>query len=380
MFSRLKKHRRGSESKKRARTLLRQKASQKKALLQQGAAKINTENFKLREDLQQEKKSKIFLAKKCESLTQKVEALTQKRTGWRTYSTALSNISQLGSKMHHDGSKKVRDILRNSLPLPLTILPDSVQQLNGPLIGKGRFGTVRVGVFKKLNLKVAIKKISNMSKDDVTAEAQVTAYLSEHPAFPYCFGILNDDEIILQLFGMECVISNSKTINMCYGSLFTNSEWLVLINQLFEAVIFMHRKKILHNDIKSNNIMVDFKDMQLKVIDFGKATLTSAKPGTETWKTYNEKHRYLAYELRNIYGTKQSTITDTYSVGYLTRHIGYYQNYKELLKLGYCLSKKCPEERMKLSDGLSHLKSMSVTKRKFCFFPKDSAELSVKTI
>ena len=64
MFSRLKKHRRGSESKKRARKLLRQKANQKKALLQQGAAKINTENFKLREDLQQEKKSKIFLAKK----------------------------------------------------------------------------------------------------------------------------------------------------------------------------------------------------------------------------------------------------------------------------------------------------------------------------
>ena len=35
---------------------------------------------------------------------------------------------------------------------------------------------------------------------------------------------------------------------------------------------------------------------------------------------------------------------------------------------------------MKLSDGSSHLKTMSVTKRKFCFSPKDSAELSVKTI
>ncbi len=56
----------------------------------------------------------------------------------------------------------------------------------------------------------------------------------------------------------------------------------------------------------------------VKIIDFGKSTLTSKPllynlvPGSEEQKKYN---RHLAHELRNNQGSKQTILTDTYSIG-----------------------------------------------------------------
>lgn len=87
----------------------------------------------------------------------------------------------------------------------------------------------------------------------------------------------------------------------------------------------MHSKHILHNDIKSDNIVI--YDNVPKIIDFGKSNLVtsclvySIKPGTEEHDKYERFHRHLAYELRNIPGSTQSVMTDTYSIGYMFKHL-----------------------------------------------------------
>ena len=74
------------------------------------------------------------------------------------------------------------------------------------------------------------------------------------------------------------------------------------------------------------------------ILDFGKAT-TRKEP--EIYKLtssqrdrYNLKHPYLAHELRNIYGSKTSTETDIFSLGYIYQFVADDQNsfLKELKK------------------------------------------------
>ena len=57
------------------------------------------------------------------------------------------------------------------------------------------------------------------------------------------------------------------------------------------------------------------------LVDFGKATMIECSftynvaLNDECRNLYNDKHRHLAYELRNVPNTKQSPLTDGYSIG-----------------------------------------------------------------
>lgn len=224
-------------------------------------------------------------------------------------------------------------------------------------IGEGRFGKLSIGYYKKLKLSIAIKTVSSMSCDEVMREAQITSYLSEHPCFPVCFGMINDYQIALQLIGninSSGILVDARSLNKCYGDLLLQPEWIKVTKQLIDAISFMHSKKVLHNDLKSNNIMIDLMQVHLYVIDFGKANLVSCpntyniKAGSKKHSLYNNKYRYLATELRNIPGSKQSFFTDIYSLGYIIKYIGYYQSIKSLFQLGVEMADNEPLKRPSL--------------------------------
>ena len=60
-----------------------------------------------------------------------------------------------------------------------------------------------------------------------------------------------------------------------------------------------------------------------KTSRFGKATLFAfpkvynSQPGSDIAEKYRTFHRHLAHELRNVPGSKQSGITDAYSIGFI---------------------------------------------------------------
>jgi serine/threonine protein kinase len=82
-----------------------------------------------------------------------------------------------------------------------------------------------------------------------------------------------------------------------------------LFTQLLDAVEHMHSRNIAHRDIKLENVLVDSKDMTLKVADFGYAA-----QGTEQLRSYRGTFTYMAPEIKEgrTYDGKQA---DLFSVG-----------------------------------------------------------------
>ena len=106
---------------------------------------------------------------------------------------------------------------------------------------------------------------------------------------------------------------------------FSDTNWIVIIGQLLEAVAYLHTKaEILHNDISCSNILlansVDdtiSEEYQIILIDFGKAIkLTHSKQYHLSWKEkrYTQKFPHLSPEV--IEGDyQQSVYSDMYAVG-----------------------------------------------------------------
>ena len=73
-----------------------------------------------------------------------------------------------------------------------------------------------------------------------------------------------------------------------------------------EGVIFIHKKGLLHKNLKSNNILLRSDGFVFTpvIVDMGKATLRRSpevyKLNEKQKESYNKKYPHLAFELRNI--------------------------------------------------------------------------------
>lgn len=223
------------------------------------------------------------------------------------------------------------DLLHN----PTNAAGESVETF----IGRGSFGVVRLQLYR--GLKVAVKELLPRSiAADVRHEASILAQLC-HPYLPFLFGVnthVRPYRLVMQYHGFRDR-STSVTLHkvLCNPtSDFRNEQVLVtLCIQLMEAVRYLHDEaKVLHNDLKCNNILIcdcttgcsssaqssseSTTYVQIIVIDFGKAT--STENGKHYHLTEREKaeyvRRYVHMSPEVIEGiTRQSIPSDMYAVG-----------------------------------------------------------------
>ena len=130
----------------------------------------------------------------------------------------------------------------------------------------------------------------------------------------------------MQFYGQLQSGSWIASLNLASAIASLNSnifQWIC--GEILEGFIWLHSKSILHNDIKADNIIIH--DNLPKIIYFGKANIAlrclvySIQPGTKEHERFEKFHRHLAYELRNIPGSSQSFLTDTFSIGYMFKHL-----------------------------------------------------------
>ncbi len=142
-------------------------------------------------------------------------------------------------------------------------------------LGSGGMGTVLKATHVQLNKPVAIKVLNMELIKDRTSlsrfetEAKAGGQLS-HPNLVavFDFGYTIDGE---PFFVMEYVEGFSLSELVKRSGKCSSSDFVFVFGQALKALNYIHKKNVIHRDIKSSNIMLQFieGDRYVKLLDFG---------------------------------------------------------------------------------------------------------------
>lgn len=225
----------------------------------------------------------------------------------------------------------------------LNIDPSLLGEIEGSgEIVKGRFGTVYLKKFRSSPVAVKYFDESSTAK---TVETEAV-FLSKccHFNLPLILGRNVTKKpyfIVTQFYGNDSLqVTTLQKVSSNLGC----EHWLHIVSQLSDALLYLHDKNILHNDLKSDNIVivcVSNGSFCPVIIDFGKACLL--KDGKKKVLSTNEKalyykeHYHIAPEV--IEGiSPQSIKSDVYSLGVVIASLYKRSKYVPLKELAkHCL-------------------------------------------
>ena len=149
-------------------------------------------------------------------------------------------------------------------------------------LGEGIFGSVKLGVEKKTNQRVAIKII----KKNKTKESDIELVRNEidimklcyHPYVVHLLDHFENGEYIFIV--MEYIKGGSLTDYMKSKKFnFTERRAAELIYQLAKGLKYLHKYGIIHRDLKTDNIMLtEASDKgNIKIMDFGLSKILGKK-------------------------------------------------------------------------------------------------------
>lgn len=141
-------------------------------------------------------------------------------------------------------------------------------------IGKGSYGVVCSAYSASMGEKVAIKKITPMSKQihdakHVLREIRLMRHMGKHEnvitLYDLCLRETSDELYIV----MELLDSDLHRILQSKQPL-TENHFRHFLHQLLCGVKYLHDNRIIHRDLKPGNLLVS-KDCSLRITDFGLA-------------------------------------------------------------------------------------------------------------
>lgn len=206
-------------------------------------------------------------------------------------------------------------------------------------IGSGTFGTCYLGKYR--GISVVIKEYKERSLPGKTAEhklsvlqrearheARVLQKLGDHPGIPLLFGVcLKTPVSIIMKFhgdGQESLTVHKAARKKIIKE---KKDWNRVICAIADALEHIHRFGYIHNDLKSNNVVLerhnDDRRLHPVIIDFGKSVAMAkarkpcAKP-THLKEYY--KDSYIAPELVDGTG-KPSEKSDVFAFAFLIKTV-----------------------------------------------------------
>lgn len=147
-------------------------------------------------------------------------------------------------------------------------------------IGGGGMGAVYRATHLKLGNQVAIKVLHSRFAVDQNAvarfhrEAKIIAGLNHKNILSvYAFGSADG----FLYMAMELVDGKSLGDLIAQHGPYSPERAIPLLLQICEAMSYAHQQKVLHRDLKPDNVLVTNADNTAKVVDFGLAKLTDAE-------------------------------------------------------------------------------------------------------
>ena len=178
-------------------------------------------------------------------------------------------------------------------------------------IGKGGYGVVSLVQHKSTRKKYALKSAFRYKKGKDKSkrtymEIRVLQKL-RHPNVVKLYGWFEDEEVIYLV--LEYV--SGKDLGKYFRDRLPEKSTVKKITkQLVKALMYMHRKKVIHRDIKLGNILID-ENLDIKVTDFGLCALKR-----DTYDMFNSHlgtARFISPEM--ILGDEYNESCDVWSLG-----------------------------------------------------------------
>eukprot|EP00347_Sterkiella_histriomuscorum_P023324 403335085 len=189
-------------------------------------------------------------------------------------------------------------------------------------LGLGSYGEVRLGLNKKTQIQVAIKKIPVKPDDkellDMIFKEVEILIQCDHPNIIRVYDVFKEPRVtyIVEEFIDGCTPISTlfkKEVN------FNEQHRAIVIEQVLRALNYMHTNKLVHRDLKTENVVYapnkndggDFDSLEVKLIDFGFANANNNKLTEFVGTPY-----YVAPEIINR--EKYGSACDIWSLGVMT--------------------------------------------------------------
>ena len=233
------------------------------------------------------------------------------------------------------------------------LLWEEVNGEKGVQLGKGVFGTcyaVDIGC-----QKVCLKRFRGGSKFKpfFYSEVRILSLLC-HFNLPWLHGACDQPDCSVILMSLHLYDGSDFKSLTIYKALvnadsyqITSHNWKQILSGITSALVYLTGKKILHNDVKSDNILIemlptDYSAARSVLTDFNKACFkedgVTYKLSNEEKKKYAKHYPQVAPEIRCGTG-KQTHASDVYSFGRVLQKISMELQISALIKLSsLCMS------------------------------------------
>ncbi|EGR30601.1 protein kinase domain protein [Ichthyophthirius multifiliis] len=183
-------------------------------------------------------------------------------------------------------------------------------------LGKGAHSDVFLSKDKVTGFIFAIKRVKKQEIIEIGMEEQFIQEIKihmqlNHPNIVKLYGYIADQEYFYLLIEYCQGISLKQYVNKQSSKYLQEYEAAFYLNQVAEALLYLHKQNILHRDLKLENLMIF--DGIIKLIDFGYSRKCDI---FETRNTFCGTLDYLSPEIVN--GEDYNCSVDIWAFGILS--------------------------------------------------------------
>ena len=183
------------------------------------------------------------------------------------------------------------------------------QLKNVEKIGEGSFGNIYKCQYDKKIVAVKVYKSKSVRHEQNIKSSLDLASKIKHPYLITCYNYFYD-----KVDNEVCLISILEYFDGVHINVVPNldKKLKIYLPQIVAALKYLHFNKIIHRDIKAENILINFKDEKAKIIDYDFLKRTE----TNTFDCKNGTSGTLLYTSPEIFARKSYNYSaDLWSLG-----------------------------------------------------------------